>query len=597
MIHEKKIPSLAPAIKDLFYAFRLLFQNAKLAIIYIGVGIFYSFAHASHALIVKMTFDVMTGHPLPAWMPQYISGKQGERALVLILAMGFVLLIGKSIFLYVRRYLQIWLQQDIVINTRIRIAAHLLTLDLGFFQKKKTGEFISRLTNDLSQFRMTIEATCILLTRPITLISTVGTVLLINWRLALLGLIAVPPAAMILSLQYVKLREASKKVQEKRAELTNKMLQFISGISTIKTFSTEERERDQFRKYNLRLYKLIMQRAKARAQVQPIMEMVTGIGVLIVLFVGGGWVFSDKITVGDLIGFTTALTLVFLPARELSNAWSALNESLPAVDRVFEILTWQPSVRDGKNQIESFNDRIRFESVAFSYGGNHSVSVFKDINLTIQKGKHIAIVGPSGSGKSTLISLLLRFYDPTCGRITIDGQNLRDLTFESLHSLIAYVSQTPFLFNCSIKENIAYGAPNASQQEIEHAAGIANIHDTIIDLPDGYDTIAGEMGENLSGGQRQRIAIARALLRNSQILILDEATSALDAEGEIFVKDALEKSTQSLTSIVIAHRMATIRNADEILVLENGKITAKGRHEDLLKKSSTYANYVRLQIQ
>lgn len=595
MIHEKKSPSLAPAIKDLFYAFRLLFQNAKLAIICIGGGFFYSLAHASHALIVKMTFDVMTEHPLPAWMPRYISGKEGKTALVLILAMGLVLLIVKNIFLYVRRYFQIWLQQDIVINTRIRIAAHLLTLDLGFFQKEKTGEFISRLTNDLNQLRMTIEATCILLTRPITLISTIGTVLLINWRLALLGLIAVPPAAMILSLQYGKLREASKKVQEKRAELTNKMLQFISGISTIKTFSTEERERDRFRKYNLRLYKLIMQRAKARAQVQPIMEMVTGIGILLVLFVGGGWVFSDKISVGDLIGFTTALTLVFLPARQLSNAWSALNESLPAVDRVFEVLTWQPSVRDGKNQIESFNDMIRFESVAFSYGGNHSV--FKDINLTIQKGKHIAIVGPSGSGKSTLISLLLRFYDPTCGRITIDGQNLRDLTFESLHSLIAYVSQTPFLFNCSIKENIAYGAPNASQKEIEHAARTANIHDTIMELPNGYDTIAGEMGEKLSGGQRQRIAIARALLRNFRILILDEATSALDAEGEVFVKDALEKSTQSLTSIVIAHRMATIRNADEILVLENGKITAKGRHEELLKKSSTYANYVQLQIQ
>ncbi|MBN1256179.1 MAG: ABC transporter ATP-binding protein [Planctomycetes bacterium] len=569
------------------------------------ISLIYSAFHNSFAVVCKSIGDVLEGN-VPGWMlvnssKQALTGIiladkfplwiiDAKQALGLIILAGGILLLGKCLFQYIRRYLQSWLSRKVVIDTQNDVAAHLLTLDLGYFQRSRTGEIVSRLTNDMRMLSRTATLFCQLISGPITLLGGLIYVFILKWQLALLSLVAVPVTIGILRSLSWKMRKASKRAFEKQADATNILLQFLNGIRTVKAFGCEEKEKTGFRNEMRSVFNIGMKGARARARVRPMVELMAGFGLLLVLYVGGIWKLGGTLSLGELMGFGTALGLMYMPAKDFSQANSEVQETLPAAERVFEIFNERPEVKDAPDAIAmpGFEKEIRLAGVNFSYVKD--TPVLKDINLTVPRGSRVALVGPSGAGKSTLVDLVARFHDPQAGAITVDGHDLRKLKLQSLLANIAIVSQDPFLFNISIRENIAYGRSDAGEEEIINAARAAAIHEEILALPESYDTNAGERGDLLSGGQRQRICIARAILKNAPILILDEATSSLDTENERLVQTALEHLMQNRTTLVIAHRLSTIRHADLVVVLSNGRIVAAGTHDELLSQGGIYAN-------
>jgi ABC-type multidrug transport system fused ATPase/permease subunit len=552
----------------------------------------YSIAHAGQALIVKAAVDAMTGRSADAaWVKGL--GLDAAGLLTAVVAIGAVLLVIEAWAQGVRRYEQLWIAHRVSLDLRTRIARHLLTLDVGSFQARRTGDLLTRMTGDLQEARTALDALGVVCTRPLTLLAAGVAVVLIDWRLAVIGLGLAGPASVLLGRVYRRIRRRSRAVRDQRADLSDTMMRFLTGISEVKAFGAEAHEGARFERDAERLMALSMRAARAQSRVQPLLTLGSGLGSLLVLWAGGRWVASGALGVGDLVGLVAALGAVLTPARQLGRSISALQEALPAVERALEVTSWRPRIEPGTTQLSSFSRAVRFEGVRFGYaeGGE----VLRGVDLELPRGRTVALVGPSGSGKSTIASLLLRFYDPTRGRVSIDGVDLRELDHESLRRTVSVVGQEAILFDCSIRDNIAYGRPDATDAQIEAAARAAHIHDTILALPDGYRTVVGERGARLSGGQRQRISIARALLCDAPVLILDEATSALDAASEAAVQSALDRLLVGRTALVIAHRLSTVRNADEILVLESGRITARGRHESLLHSSETYAELVRHQ--
>jgi len=494
---------------------------------------------------------------------------------------------------FLNRYLEAWLSQRVVLDAQNRLAEKLLSMDIGFFMRERTGEIISRMSNDLLFLGRTIKFGSTFISDPLQLIAYLVAIFVISWKLALLGLIGAPLGGYLMSVLSRKMRKASKRAQEKRADITSAMVQFLGGMKIVKAFACEDYESRQFQGETKKLFGVTMKREQARAWMRPVMEFVSSVGMLAVLAVAGEWYFNGTIKLNDLTGFIAALMMMYNPAKELSRSNSDLQEALPGADRVFALLAVEPNIVEGEKILSGSPETICFENIDFAYSPD--APVLKDISLTIKRGECVALVGPTGSGKSTMTNLLLRFYDPDRGRVAIDGTDIRDYTFKSLRSRMALVGQDPFLFNGTIRDNIAYGQADATQEKIEAAASAANIHDDILSFPDGYDTIVGERGTNLSGGQRQRVTIARALYKNAPLLILDEATSSLDSVSEKQVQAALDHLMAGRTSLVIAHRLSTIRHADRIVVLENGRITAQGTHEELLELSPTYAKLVQLQ--
>jgi len=557
------------------------------------VSVLYAAAHSSFTFVFKTVTDILATRQPPAWALRFWPALDMRRAYFGLLAATLGLLFFKCLFQYAQRYLRAWLTQSVVRNTQRHLADHLLSLDLEFFRQERAGDLLSRLTNDLNLLRNSVKLACVLLMQPLLLAALLIWTFVLDWRLALLGLIGAPIGGLVIHTLSRKMRRTAKVVQEKRADLTSVMVQFLMGIRVVKAFCCEDFEREQFGRENRRLFSVNMKMERARSLSRPVVEFVSSLGAVVALVVGGEWVMSGKIQLGDLMGFVAALIMMYQPAKDLSEANNDLQESLPGAERVFHILDMQAEVREGAQTLPAFQDAIRIEDLRFAYV--EGTPVLQAVDLEIRKGECVALVGPSGAGKSTLADLLLRFYDPQGGRITIDGVDLRDLTFPSLRQQMAFVSQDPFLFNCSLRENIAYGRQDIGPDLIERAARAANIHEEILALPEKYETVAGERGDNLSGGQRQRVAIARALCKNAPILILDEATSSLDSESERKVQEALDHLMAGRTSLVIAHRLSTVRHADRIVVLEEGRITAVGTHAELLETSPTYAHFVKLQ--
>ncbi len=552
----------------------------------------YGALHAGQAVIVKWAIDAMTGAALPG--PLALAAAEGRgAALAAVLALGALALVLESFAQYHRRHLQLLLSHRVTLDLRTRIAQQLLTLDLACFQRRRTGDLMSRVTTDLTEVRASLDSLAILATRPITLLAAGAAVVAIDARLAALGLVVAAPAVWTLSREYRGIRRRSKAVRDERADLASSMVQFLSAVPAVKAFGAEAQEARRFSGESERLMGLLAGAARGQSRVQPLVTLTSGLGGLAVLLLGGRWVIEGRLSVGDLVGLSAALGLVFEPARELSRAWGALEESLPAVQRAVEVLHWRPTIVEGRRRLRRFARSIRFEGVRFGYEPDHPI--LPGLDLELRKGKVTALVGPSGAGKSTVAALLLRFFDPDAGRVCIDGIDLRELEFASLRRLISVVGQDAVLFDCSVRENIRYGRPEASDAEVEDAARAADVHEAILGLPDGYDTVVGERGARLSGGQRQRISIARALIKDAPILILDEATSALDAQSERAVQDALDRLMAGRTSLIIAHRLSTVRAADEIVVMERGEVTGRGPHDVLMRTSATYAELVRLQ--
>lgn len=458
-----------------------------------------------------------------------------------------------------------------------------------FFATYPTGTLISRLLNDVERMKTAVsEKLTEISTAFFQLIALLVSAFCQNYKLTFLSLITVPLVVIPISQFSKKLRRVSKRSQEELANLADVMKEILSGILIVQIFQTEKKELLRFKRANEKLFKANLKATRVMALTTPLMELIGGIAIAGILYYGHFKIIKGEITLGSFSAFLGTLYAMYVPIKKLSQANNIVQQAVAAAERSIEILTYPPQVKEpiGALELKPFSKSIKFENVSFSYDGKNMV--LKDINLEIPYGKKIALVGRSGVGKTTFIKLIPRLFDVTIGAIKIDDVDIRTVTLKSLRKQIAVVTQDTILFNLSVKENIAYGNEEASMEEVVEAAKKAKAHDFILSLPNGYETMLGEGGFSISGGERQRIAIARALLKNPSILILDEATSSLDALNEHLVSEAIKELMAERTTIVIAHRIKTVINADLIVVLDEGKIIDMGKHEELYKRCKIY---------
>lgn len=485
------------------------------------------------------------------------------------------------------------LRSGIIRDIRVQIYNKLMSLPLRFFTRQKKGDLIARMTGDVAEIEHSITSSLdMLLKNPILIIFYFGTLVYTSWQLALFTLAVVPLMAWVMGAIGKKLKSTSLEAQSKWSDLLSHFEETLGGIRIIKAFIAEDKMNDKFNRTVNTYRKSIMKVQIRQASAHPVSELLGTGMIMVVLWFGGSLILSGTgkgiIDAPTFIFFLVILYSVLNPLKELSKAGYAIPKGVASIERVDKILSAVNDITEAKNpeNLDSFNDCIKFNNVCFSY--EDGKEVLTDINLTVPKGKMIALVGQSGSGKSTMVDLIPRFYDVSSGSITIDGKNVKDVRIKDLRSLIGNVNQEAILFNDTIFNNIAFGVEGATMEDVIAAAKIANAHDFIMEKEEGYMTNIGDRGAKLSGGQRQRISIARAILKNPDILILDEATSALDTESEKLVQEALDRLTGSRTTIAIAHRLSTIKNADEICVLYEGKIVERGKHEELIARDGHY---------
>ncbi|GBD26319.1 Lipid A export ATP-binding/permease protein MsbA [bacterium HR30] len=493
-------------------------------------------------------------------------------------------------------YLTEYVGQRIIADLRRELNEHIQRLPLSFFHRTPTGTIVSRVTNDVALVRSALtDAVAAILKDASSLVILVAVAFYQDWLLALIAFVVFPASVLPLLKLSKRLRQVAWRGQVTMGQLTTLLQETIQGNRVVKAFGMEEYERRRFNAENERLFFLAMKSTRIRAFTTPMMEILAALGIAGVVWYGGYSVIVGGRTQGAFLAFLTALFLLYEPFKGLARTNTIVQQALGAAQRVTELLDTPVEVVDypGALELREISEGVRFEHVSFRYDHDW---VLRDINLELRRGEVVALVGMSGGGKSTLADLIPRFYDVTEGAIYIDGVDIRHYTLSSLRRQIAVVTQHTFLFNDTVRNNIAYGCADTDIERIVAAARAANAHEFIERLPQGYDTVVGELGIKLSGGQRQRIAIARALLKNAPLLILDEATSALDSESERLVQDALERLMENRTTLVIAHRLSTVRRADRIYVLVAGRIVEEGTHEQLLALNAEYRKLYDLQL-
>ena len=503
----------------------------------------------------------------------------------------------RGFFYYWQSYLVSYIGQRVVVDVREVMFRKFQRMPMAYFDKHQTGETMSYLTNDVNAIQSALVDNLIdMFTEGAILIGSIGMMLYLDWKLTLLTLVTVPLVGSAMRIFGKKIKSTSRVIQEKLADITSLLQESISSIRVVKSFVREDYEIERFRVENELNFKATIDNVKISSLLTPTVEFLAAVAVTFIVWFGGYEVVNGIMSAGALVAFLTYAVNLANPVKRLSRIYGKIQKAMAAIDRIFGVLDMPETVNDKPDAIElpKVSGRVSVKNVTFSYDDVHNA--LEDVSFDVHPGQMIAFVGPSGAGKSTIANLIPRFYDVTAGTIEIDGHDIRDVKVNSLREQIGIVPQETLLFSTTVLENIRYGRLDATDDEVIAAAKAANADKFIRELPEGYQTQIGERGLNLSGGQRQRMAIARAMLKNPQILILDEATSALDTESEKIVQAALDDLMVGRTSFVIAHRLSTIFAADKIFVIDKGKVCESGTHKELLALGGVYSNLYNIQF-
>jgi subfamily B ATP-binding cassette protein MsbA len=513
-----------------------------------------------------------------------------DRTMLMVVPLIIIgIFLFKGFFSYGYNYLLVKVGQSVIRDLRNELYKHLQSQPLSFYHKKPTGELISRIISDVALIQGAVSNVLVgILKDTCQVIFLIGVIFYQDWRMASIAMIALPLTVYPVVNFGQRHRRLSIDNQQTIAQVSNILYETITGNRIVKAFCMEKYEVKRFAKILDKLFAIIMRNTRVAAISSPLMEILGGVGISLVVWYGGSQVLAGKSTPGTFFSFLTALIMIYEPIKGVSAINNSLQQGIAAAERVFDVLDVESDVAEKIDALElsPVEDAIEFKDVRFQY--DKDTEVLKGINLKVGVGEVLAIVGSSGGGKSTLVNLIPRFYDVSNGSLTIDGTDIRDVTFKSLRKQIGIVTQQTILFNDTVRNNIAYGSPEASEEQIKDAARAAHALNFVQQLPEGFDTVIGESGARLSGGERQRVSIARAILKNAPILILDEATSSLDTESEHEVQQAIENLVQSRTTLVIAHRLSTIRNAHRIIVIQDGIIVEEGTHDTLLPRGGVY---------
>jgi ATP-binding cassette subfamily B protein len=549
---------------------------------------------------LKIVFDNVFGSKrMPDWLAGIVGYIGTDKFSILNFAVLAVIsiAIAGAVSSYFENYLTTSVGQWVMHDLRRVLYSHIQRLSLSYHDQKRTGDLISRVTSDIDAVQSLISNVLLgMLVNVLTLVGMMLVMLYLNWMFTVIALMVAPGLFLVVYHYTHRIKQASRAMRRQEGEVVNVLEEMLSSIRVVKAFAREDYEQKRFERESRESVEKALQARSVKAKLPPLVEIIVACGTCLVLWYGARLVLAGSLTSGELLVFLLYLGKMYKPMRELSKMTDTISKASVGWERIREVLENEMQVRDlpGAKPAPRFKGKIEFDHVSFSYDSNQPV--LNDLSLKIEPGQLAALVGPTGAGKTTIASLLPRFYEPRSGEIRIDGTDIRRFKQKSLREQISFVLQESLLFRATVAENIAYGKPNATHDEIVRAAKLANADEFIDRMPDGYDTMIGERGVTLSGGQRQRVTIARAIIRDSPILILDEPSTGLDAASEKLVFDALENLMEGKTSIVIAHRLATVRRADVIFVIDRGRVVEQGTHEDLLAGGGLYSRLYELQF-
>ena len=551
---------------------------------------------------IKVIVDnILQGKKLPNWLGRFVTGTFGHDKLATlnfaVAAVAAIAILGAASS-YVEKYMTTSVSEWVGHDLRRTLYNHIQRLSLAAHDENRTGDLISRVTDDIEAVQSFINSALLgMLVDVLTLVGMIGVMLYVNWEFTLIALSVVPALFVVVYYLTRQIKQASRAVRKKESELTSIVEEALTSVRVVKAFAREDYEMRRFESESLENVETALRARGLKATLSPLVEVIVAVGTCLVLWYGARLALNGRISAGVLIVFLLYLGNMYKPMRDLSKETDTVSKALVGYERIQEVLEIESEVRDLPRapRAPKFKGKIEFDHVRFSYDGN--TPVLNDVSFRIEPGQIAAMVGPSGMGKTTISSLIPRFYDPTSGTVKIDGNDIRNFKLRSLREQISFVLQETLLFRASVWDNIAYGKPDAKPQEIVRAARLANADEFIEKLPQGYATMVGERGATLSGGQRQRIAIARAIIRNTPILIFDEPTSGLDAGAEQTVMEALDRLMKGRTAVLIAHHLSTIRRADVIFVVKDAEIVEQGTHESLIAANGVYADLYKLQTE